>query len=35
MSNGAEKIRKAALCVAPTNDENGVSWAVEKFALQA
>ncbi|MDR3321319.1 MAG: Cof-type HAD-IIB family hydrolase [Synergistaceae bacterium] len=35
MDNGAEKIKKAAFRVAPTNDENGVSWAVERFALRA
>ncbi|MDR3255459.1 MAG: Cof-type HAD-IIB family hydrolase [Synergistaceae bacterium] len=34
MSNGAEKIKKAASYVAPTNDENGVSWAIERFALK-
>jgi Cof subfamily protein (haloacid dehalogenase superfamily) len=33
MGNGAPKIRGAAKHVAPTNDENGVSWAVERFVL--
>jgi Cof subfamily protein (haloacid dehalogenase superfamily) len=32
MGNGAEKIKSAANYIAPTNDENGVTWAVERFA---
>jgi Cof subfamily protein (haloacid dehalogenase superfamily) len=35
VGNGAKKIRDAADYVAPTNDENGVSWAVERFVLNA
>jgi Cof subfamily protein (haloacid dehalogenase superfamily) len=34
MGNGAERIRSAAKHVAPTNDEDGVSWAVERFAFE-
>jgi Cof subfamily protein (haloacid dehalogenase superfamily) len=35
VSNGAKKIRDAADYVAPSNDENGVSWAVNRFVLNA
>jgi Cof subfamily protein (haloacid dehalogenase superfamily) len=33
MGNGLEKIRSAADDVAPTNDEDGFAWAVEKYVL--
>jgi Cof subfamily protein (haloacid dehalogenase superfamily) len=33
MGNGEERVKSAADHVAPTNDEAGVSWAVERFAL--
>jgi len=33
MGNGVEKLRNAAKYIGPTNDENGVSWAVERFVL--
>jgi Cof subfamily protein (haloacid dehalogenase superfamily) len=32
MGNGADKIKAAADCVAPANDEDGVAWAVERYA---
>jgi Cof subfamily protein (haloacid dehalogenase superfamily) len=34
MGNGAERIKSAANHVAPTNDDDGVSWAIERFALE-
>jgi Cof subfamily protein (haloacid dehalogenase superfamily) len=33
MGNGADKIKAAANHIAPTNDEDGVAWAVERYAL--
>ncbi|MDR0649205.1 MAG: Cof-type HAD-IIB family hydrolase [Synergistaceae bacterium] len=33
MENGADKIKSVADCIAPTNDENGVAWAIERYAL--
>ncbi|MDR1516354.1 MAG: Cof-type HAD-IIB family hydrolase [Synergistaceae bacterium] len=35
MGNGAERIRAAADYTAPTNDEDGVAWAVERCALES
>jgi Cof subfamily protein (haloacid dehalogenase superfamily) len=33
MGNSPDEVKKAVLHVAPTNDENGVAWAVERFIL--
>jgi Cof subfamily protein (haloacid dehalogenase superfamily) len=34
MANSPDEVKKAALHVAPSNDEDGVAWAVEKFVLK-
>jgi Cof subfamily protein (haloacid dehalogenase superfamily) len=33
MGNGADKIKDVAKYIAPTNDEDGVSWAIDRFVL--
>jgi hydroxymethylpyrimidine pyrophosphatase-like HAD family hydrolase len=33
MKNSPDEVRKAALHVAPSNDEDGVAWAVRRFLL--
>ncbi len=33
MKNSPDEVRKAALHVAPSNDEDGVAWAVKRFLL--
>jgi len=33
MRNSPDEVKKAALHVAPTNDEDGVAWAIRKFLL--
>ena len=35
MGNGADVAKKAAIHVAPSNDDDGVAWAVERFVLDA
>lgn len=33
MRNSPDEVKKAALHIAPTNDEDGVAWAIERFVL--
>jgi hydroxymethylpyrimidine pyrophosphatase-like HAD family hydrolase len=33
MGNSPDGVKKAALHIAPTNDEDGVAWAVRQFVL--
>lgn len=33
MGNSPDEVKKAALHIAPTNDEDGVAWAVRQFLL--
>jgi len=33
MANSPDEVKRAALHIAPTNDEDGVAWAVRKFLL--
>jgi Cof subfamily protein (haloacid dehalogenase superfamily) len=33
MGNSPDEVRKAALHIAPSNDEDGVAWALERFVL--
>ena len=33
MRNSPDEVKKAALHIAPSNDEDGVAWAVIKFLL--
>ena len=33
MANGPPELQEAVEHVAPSNDEDGVAWAIEKFAL--
>jgi Cof subfamily protein (haloacid dehalogenase superfamily) len=33
MDNSPDEVKRAALHVAPSNDEDGVAWAIERFAL--
>jgi hypothetical protein len=33
MGNSPDEVRKAALHIAPSNDEDGVAWALEHFVL--
>lgn len=34
MGNSPDEVRKAALHIAPTNDEDGVGWALRRFVLR-
>jgi Cof subfamily protein (haloacid dehalogenase superfamily) len=33
MDNSPEEVKRAAVHIAPSNDEDGVAWAIERFAL--
>lgn len=33
MSNGIDKLKEIATAIAPTNDEDGVAWAIERFCF--
>jgi hypothetical protein len=33
MGNSPDEVKRAALHIAPTNDEDGVAWAVRRFLL--
>src|SRR2546428_1437314 len=33
MGNSPDEVKRAAMHIAPTNDEDGVAWAIQRFAL--
>ena len=35
MGNSPDEVKREALHIAPSNDEDGVAWAIERFVLQA